>query len=148
MLQFNKHWHACYPHLCPHMTCAHSCLKLQQYLAERAPACLLSTSPYTVFDGLEKEIRKNCLKWCCCCPGGPQRPYGAFPQSAPFPPALDPRFADYMHHMSQQQVSLKAFSAFLLEMSLLCCASFCWLCNVVAPACFAAWAFCLERHCG
>ncbi|KAL0043529.1 hypothetical protein WJX79_007470 [Trebouxia sp. C0005] len=36
--------------------------------------------------------------------GGPQRPHGAFPQSAPFPPALDPHFADYMHHMSQQQV--------------------------------------------
>ncbi|KAL0045822.1 hypothetical protein WJX82_005732 [Trebouxia sp. C0006] len=36
--------------------------------------------------------------------GGPQRPRGAFPQSAPFPPALVPPFANYMHHMSQQQV--------------------------------------------
>ena len=27
-----------------------------------------------------------------------------FPQSAPFPPALDPHYAEYMQHMSQQQV--------------------------------------------
>ncbi|DBA73536.1 TPA: Pumilio 2, partial [Trebouxia sp. C0004] len=36
--------------------------------------------------------------------GGPLRPHGAVPRSAPFPPALDPHFTDYMHHMSQQQV--------------------------------------------
>ena len=27
-----------------------------------------------------------------------------FPQSAPFPPALDPHYAEYIQHMSQQQV--------------------------------------------
>lgn len=115
---------------------------------QEAPTCLLSTSLHIVYLGLKRtNFIQNSLNWCCCCPGGPQRPHGAFPQSAPFPPALDPHFADYMHHMSQQQVSPKVFSAFLLKMSLLCCASCCWLCNVAAPGCFAAWAFCLVRQC-
>ncbi len=40
----------------------------------------------------------------------------------------------------------KALLRLPVQMSLLCCASCCWLCNVAALVCFAAWALCLGRQ--
>lgn len=53
---------------------------------------------------LELYIVKQWSQILLCRSGGPPRPHGAFPQSAPFPPALDPHYADYMQRMAQQQV--------------------------------------------